>query len=170
MRIFRLFYYFFLLSVMMPLSAYASEEPRDFLVRLYNAYSGDDAKDVYFLGATGQKRIASKGFIAVLEEEQELTLPGDMGYLDHDPLCQCQDYQGLVINNIIIFSNDNKKARAAVTFRAFGDSNIVATTTFNLIAENGRWFIDDIFENDQRSVRGIIDKNNKTIRKERKTF
>lgn len=147
----------------LPQPALAIENPSAFLARIYATYSHDDVS-VAFISQTGPKRIASKKFIAVLAEDQALTLPGDIGYLDADPICQCQDYQNLVVKNINILSNDNKKSHATVTFRAFSDSNLTTTTGFDLVAENGQWFIDDIFDTNQQSVRHAIDANNKALR------
>ncbi|WP_025123565.1 MULTISPECIES: DUF3828 domain-containing protein [unclassified Serratia (in: enterobacteria)] len=146
-----------------PQSKPAIEDPSAFLARIYDTFSHDDLSSA-FIGEHGPKRIASKAFIAVLDEDQALTLPGDMGYLDANPICQCQDYENLVVTKITILSNYNNKAHAAVTFRAFSDSSSTATTTFDLVAENGQWFIDDLFDDDQNSVRNAIDENNKSLR------
>ncbi|MFT2789939.1 DUF3828 domain-containing protein [Serratia sp. T13T92] len=163
MRTFALLCFFLLSFAALTQSASATENPSNFLARIYAIY-GHDEVTAAFIGETGPKRIASKQFIAVLEEDQALTLPGDMGYLDADPICQCQDYQNLVVTDINILSNDNKKSHATVTFRAFRDSNLTTTTEFDLVAENGQWFIDDIFDTNQQSVRHAIDANNKALR------
>lgn len=139
------------------------EDPSAFLARIYDTFSHDDLS-TGFIGEHGPKRIASKAFIAVLDEDQALTLPGDMGYLDANPICQCQDYENLVVTKIVILSNDNQKSQATVTFRAFSNDSSTITTRFNLVAENGQWFIDDIFDTDQNSVRKAVDDNNKALR------
>ena len=141
----------------------AIEDPSAFLARIYDTFSHDDLSSA-FIGEHGPKRIASKAFIAVLDEDQALTLPGDMGYLDANPICQCQDYENLVVTKIAILSNDNQQSQATVTFRAFSDDSSTITTGFNLVAENGQWFIDDIFDASQASIRDAIDANNKAQR------
>ncbi|HGM5492134.1 TPA: DUF3828 domain-containing protein [Serratia fonticola] len=168
MRVLALLCFSFLSFAAFPQPTLTIENPSAFLARIYDTFSHDDLSAA-FIGETGPKRIASKEFIAVLEEDQALTLPGDMGYLDANPICQCQDYQNLVVTKISILSNENKKSHATVTFRAFSDSTRVTTTTFNLVVENGQWFIDDIFDADQTSVRNAIDENNKSLRSKGET-
>lgn len=163
MRVFALFCFSLLSFAACTQPALAIENPGAFLQRIYGTFSNDDLSTPP-LGGHGPQRIASKKFIAVLDEDQELTSPGNMGFLGANPICQCQDYQNLVVTKITILSNDSKKVHAAVTFRAFIDSNRAATTTFNLVVENGQWFIDDIFDSDQNSVRDAIDANNKSLR------
>lgn len=163
MRVFALFCFSLFSFAALPQPTLAIENPSTFLARIYDTYSHDDISAA-FIGETGPKRIASERFIAVLEEDQALTLPGDMGYLDADPICQCQDYQNLVVTKINILSNDDKQAHAAVTFRTFSDASHTTTTTFNLVVENGQWFIDDIFGADKKSVRDTVDENNKALR------
>ncbi|WP_191091596.1 DUF3828 domain-containing protein [Affinibrenneria salicis] len=163
MRVFYLLCFSLFSFTLFPQTALAIEDPSAFLKRIYAAYGSDDLSPVP-IDRTGPERIASKRFMAVLQEDQALTLPGDQGYLDYDPICQCQDYQNLVVTNITILANDNKKSRATVTYRAFNDDSDMVTTTFNLVAENGHWFIDDIFDASQASVRDDIDANNKALR------
>ena len=163
MRVFSMFCFSLLSFAAFTQPALAIEDPSAFLQRIYSTFSNDDLSTPP-LGGHGPQRIASKNFIAVLDEDQELTSPGNIGFLDANPICQCQDYQNLVVTKITILSNDNKTAHAAVTFRAFSDNSSTTTTTFNLVVENGRWFIEDIFDSDQNSVRDAIDANNKSLR------
>ncbi|CND44770.1 DUF3828 domain-containing protein [Yersinia pseudotuberculosis] len=163
MRVFCLFCFSLLSFTFFPQTALAMEDPSAFLKRIYAPYGSDDLSPVP-IDRTEPERIVSKRFMAVLQEDQALTLPGDQGYLGYDPICQCQDYQDLVVTNITILANDNKKSQATVTSRAFIDGSGTVTTTFNLVAEDGHWFIDDIFDASQASIRDAIDANNKALR------
>ena len=163
MRVLALFCFSLLSFATFSQPTLAVENPSVFLQRIYDTYRNDDLSTPH-LGGHGPQRIASQAFIAVLDEDQALTLPGDMGFLGADPICQCQDYQNLVVTKIAVLANDNQKAHATVTFRAFSDDSSTITTGFNLVAENGQWFIDDIFDTDQNSVRNAVDNNNKSLR------
>jgi len=137
MRFFDLLCFSLLLFAALTQSASAIENPSNFLARIYTTYGHDNISPA-FIGETGPKRIASKKFIEILEDDQALTLPGDMGYLDADPICQCQDHQNLVVTDINILSNDNKQSHATVTFRDFSDNSFTTTIRFYLVAENGQ--------------------------------
>ena len=114
----------------------------------------------YFLGERMKEGLRQKKFISVLEEDAALTPPGDIGFLGYDPLCQCQDYQELIVTEIRILFNDGKASHAAVTFHPFKDEKYTITTRVNLVVENGRWFIDDILDAGQNSIREAIAASN----------
>ncbi len=159
MRFLAPFCSYFLLYCSSSSLALAIESPADFLARIYDTYSHDGSETV-FLGRTDEGRIASKKFISVLEEDAALTPPGDIGFLGYDPLCQCQDYQELIVTEIRILFNDGKASHAAVTFHPFKDEKYTITTRVNLVVENGRWFIDDILDAGQNSIREAIAASN----------
>lgn len=158
--------FYFLLFFSSPYLALAIEPPADFLARIYDTYSHDGSETV-FIARTDEGRIASKKFISVLKEDAALTPPGDIGFLGYDPLCQCQDYQELIVTEIRILSNNGKASHAAVTFHPFKDEKYTITTRIHLIAENGGWFIDDILDAGQNSIREAIAASNQEQRSHR---
>jgi len=159
----KIIFYFFTFSLLLfSHCSLAIENPVMFLNRIYDGYS-NDGFSVPAIDQTGQQRIASSRFIGVLKEGQELTLPGD-AFLDYDPICQCQDYQNLVVTNITVLFNNEKFSHVSVTLRPFSTNSDSVTVTFNLVSENAKWYIDDIFDVNGKSVRDAIDADNKIIR------
>ena len=76
--------------------------------------------------------------------DERLTLPGDMGWLGYDPICNCQDFDNLVLENVAITRKDASHAEATVRFRPFRDRSESVTQTLSMMMENHRWVIDDI--------------------------
>lgn len=76
--------------------------------------------------------------------DERLALPGDMGWLDYDPICNCQDFDNLVLEKVAITQKDPTHAEATVRVRPFREMNESVTQTLSLIMENQRWVIDDV--------------------------
>ncbi len=60
---------------------------------IYQNYKSD-ATAPYF-GETGERAITSARIQQALTLNDNLTLPGNIGWLDYDPVCDCQDFGDL---------------------------------------------------------------------------
>ncbi len=67
-----------------------------------------------------------------------LTLPGNIGWLDYDPVCDCQDLAIWCSENVAITQTDADHADAVVRFRMSKDDKEKTTQTLKMVAENGR--------------------------------
>ena len=91
--------------------------------------------------------------------DEKLTLPGDGNWLDSDPICNCQDFQNLVLETVTVVQKDIVHAEARVRFRPFSDNHQTVSQTLRLVAEGNRWVIDDII-NDEYSLYQSLNSNN----------
>ena len=66
-----------------------AETPEAFLERIYAAYSDPDYSPLDRPG-----RIFAPPLVAAIREDQRLSRE-EVGFMDADPLCQCQDHSGL---------------------------------------------------------------------------
>jgi hypothetical protein len=71
------------------LAASAAESPRAFVERLYGGYRDPDYNPLARPG-----RIFAPPLVAAIREDRRLSRD-EVGYMDADPLCQCQDAAGL---------------------------------------------------------------------------
>src|SRR3712207_1917409 len=77
----------FLAALLAP--APPAEAPRDFVARIYAGY-----RDPGFNPLDRPERLFAPPLVAAIREDARLS--GDEpGWLDGDPLCQCQDHEGL---------------------------------------------------------------------------
>ena len=67
----------------------AAETPRAFVERIYAGYRSRD-----FSPFKRPERWFAPALLAAIEEDARLA-KGEVGYLDGDPICQCQDAEGL---------------------------------------------------------------------------
>ncbi|ALR78081.1 DUF3828 domain-containing protein [[Enterobacter] lignolyticus] len=130
---------------------------KETIEQIYKPYGlNTDPVSIY---DTGENRIVSKRLAAVLQTDSELTAPGDGGALDNDPLCGCEDYDKLVVDNIQLLDENTQTATAIVRVRPSANNPQTNTISLSFVNENGRWLIDDIM-NDDQSVYQLVVKSN----------
>ncbi|EMS9660794.1 TPA: DUF3828 domain-containing protein [Klebsiella aerogenes] len=127
--------------------------------QIYQGYAEDSQPPVAFSDMS-EKSIISSRMKKALRKSDQFILPGDIGILDFDPICACQDYQDLRIESIRIIDESTRHARAEVRFRPFKENNDSTTLTLDMVAENNRWLVDDVI-NEGRSIYQEIDTSNR---------
>ncbi|WP_252358822.1 YbjP/YqhG family protein, partial [Escherichia coli] len=128
---------------------------------IYQNYKSD-ATAPYF-GETGERAITSARIQQALTLNDNLTLPGNIGWLDYDPVCDCQDFGDLVLESVAITQTDADHADAIVRFRIFQDDKEKTSQTLKMVAESGRWVIDDIVSNHGSVLQAVNSENEKTL-------
>lgn len=128
---------------------------------IYAKYKGI-AREPYF-GETGEQALTSLRMQESIALNNNLTLPGNIGSLDYDPICDCQDYGELVLENIVITQTDASHADAVVHFRLFKDDKEKIMQTLKMVAEKGHWVIDDIISQHGSLWLSINNDNEKTL-------
>jgi hypothetical protein len=128
-------------ALLAPPPGRAAAEPdaasaRAFVEKLYSAYHGDGPD---YLGRL-RSRVFSPRMVALLRRDEKLTPKGDVGALDGDPICDCQDFD---INRVEVKLGPIRGGRtvADVRFLNFKDWQ---TVRLDLIAMGAGWRIDNI--------------------------
>lgn len=117
--------------------AAGTEGAEDFVRALYAdvadpafaSLSGDDAPGVYSASAWAAIQAANE------------RRGSEMGPLDADPLCRCQDPTGMTLQAVTVTQTDVDRADAAVELMQDGAQT---STTLNLLRENGEWRVDNV--------------------------
>lgn len=139
------------------LSQIPSLSPEQTVRQIYQHYTAD-ATGVNF-GDTSSASLLSTRMKNAIILNNQLTLPGEIGWLDGDPICDCQDYETLVLENVSAMQTNETHANITVRFRLFVDDRESRTQTLYMVAEDGRWLIDDI-KSSQRSTWQAINGEN----------
>ncbi|XNM76615.1 DUF3828 domain-containing protein [Escherichia coli] len=94
-----------------------------------------------YFGETGERAITSARIQQALTLNDNFTLPGNIGWLDYDPVCDCQDFGNLVIESVPITQTD---AIMPMRLCAFVSLKMIKKRpqTLKMVAENGCWVID----------------------------
>jgi hypothetical protein len=147
-----------------PLIAHAqTESPELFLHRLYTPYQkGRDAPSVTGRMATS---IFAPLLLALIRRDQALA-HGEVGTLDYDPICSCQDYDPLKSLSISVAPPIDNAAHAIVWFMSGSDT---VTVNYDLVRIGGNWRIADIMTKDVPSLKELLVKGNAELEKLEKT-
>ena len=132
--------------------------PRAFLERTYANY-----RNPHFNPFDHLDRYFAPRLIAAINEDTRLA-HGEVGYVDGDPICQCQDPDGLHAKVARVTPQGPAKAQAEVIVD-FTDST-ARRVRFSLVRTAAGWRIADVSSGDEPSfLRAIEDSNRKARRR-----
>jgi len=138
------------------LGASRAETPESYMERLYGNYH-----DPSFNPLTHPQLYFTPRLVTALKEDSRLA-HGEAGYLDGDPVCQCQDTAGLhaAITGVTQEASDKAEVRVSIGFAGY-DSR---PATFRLIMTKAGWRIDDVSSADDPSLLRSIEASNRAQR------
>jgi hypothetical protein len=120
-------------------AATLTDSPRAFLERLYSAYTPNGKGNDFAYPEA--RAIVDAPLLALLHQDQ-IRSKGEVGALDFDPVCQCQDWGPFKVLSMHAAMNGNDRAQGDVAFRP--DPNSSENVHFDLVRENGAWKIHDL--------------------------
>ena len=131
-----------------------AETPRAFMERLYAGYRDSD-----FSPFEHPERVFAPRLLAAINEDSRLN-QGEVGYLDGDPICQCQDASGLrtTITQVRLLGRDKATVRVSIGLTGYPPR----PATFSLVRTPAGWRIADVWSPDEPSMlKGIEEANRK---------
>ena len=133
-----------------------SESPKAFMERLYANYRQAD-----YSPFKHPDRVFSPPLTAALAEDSRL-FKNEVGYVDADPVCQCQDAEGVTGKVEKVTSQGAGRAAARVMI-GFTDST-PRRVTFSLVRTAAGWRIDDVSSPDEPSFLKGLEASNRKAR------
>jgi len=85
-------------------------------------------------------QVFDKAMVDLLAKDAKLNGPDEVGFIDGDWLCDCQDYDKITAA-ATVQSASATEAKATVDFKVFGDAH---RNAFDLVKENGAWRVHDV--------------------------
>jgi hypothetical protein len=133
--------------------AQTTAQAETFVRHIYSEYttpSKHNSPD--FLGKD-MARVFSPSLVRIIRIELRKTPKGDVGKIDGDPICNCQDWENLSITKLDITKNGDVTALASVTI-----SNMDAQSSLklSLLWTPQGWRIDDVSTADTPSYRKYL--------------
>lgn len=135
---------------------------RAFVAWIYSHYPTSTRHPTFdALGAPNKRAIFAPSLIALFDEDARLA-HGEVGALDGDPLCDCQDDGGMTFKITSVRSMDSAHASAVVA-RSYPDSKPpeVETITLDLAMTKGHWRVYDVRSKDTPSLRALLIRSNR---------
>jgi hypothetical protein len=121
-----------------------------FLRAIYAAYT-PKGKPVDLTGPHAETILAPS--LAALMRTDQALADGEVGAIDSDPICACQDFDIRSVT-VAAAADGPDKTRATASFRNFGKPTRVE---FDLVAAGSGWRIYDIHEEDIPSLRKLLE-------------
>jgi hypothetical protein len=136
-----------IVALIAPLSAQAQslDAARAFTQHLYSAYRGGHPDP---LGRDAGRTFAPP-LLALIHRDRATTPAGDVGILDGDPICDCQDSGGIRLTHLAIEAAGKGRAVANVTLRFPSETR---SLKLDLVAWRGQWRVADVHTRDTPSL------------------
>ena len=138
-------------------AAQPAESPKVFMERLYAAY-----RQTNYSPFTHPDRVFAPRLLAAIKEDSKLA-DGEVGYLDGDPVCQCQDTGGMHPSVASVTRQGADKAVVRVSIGWEGEK--ARPATFNLVRTRDGWRIADVSSADEPSLLKSLEAANRQARK-----
>jgi len=133
-----------------------AESPKAYMERVYANYREKNFNPLDHPG-----RYFTPRLVAAMNEDAKLA-HGEVGYVDGDPICQCQDPDGLHAKVLRVTQQGAVKALADVIID-FIDST-ARRVRFSLVRTNAGWRIADVSSTDEPSFLRAIEASNRKAR------
>lgn len=148
-----------MLLALLVVAAPATETPKAYIERVYASY-----RDKNFSPFDHPDRYFAPMLLGAIKEDARLA-HGEVGYVDGDPICQCQDTDGLHARVSRVTKQGATRALAEVILD-FTDST-ARRVKFSLVRTDAGWRIADVSSPDEPSFLGAIEKSNREMRAKR---
>lgn len=129
-------------------------DPKDgalaFVQALYASYAHGRGPD---LNGTASERVFTTRLSRLIRADEASTPPGDVGALDGDPICDCQDPGGLRVQRVVVTLTGPERAQARVDLR-FPDGR--RRIRLDLIEGRAGWRVDDVHTSDLPSLVSLL--------------
>jgi len=125
-----------------------------FLRQTYKKYDVKTLKGPEFIGHDAPS-VFSPSLVQLIRRDQKNTPRGYVGKLDWDPICSCQDPDGLNLKDIQISKDSERRATASVAL-FFSSDSTTEHLRLRLIWLPQGWRIDDIETKDIPSLRKLL--------------
>jgi hypothetical protein len=133
------------------LIARSLEDAKAFLTRLYAGYRPKEDPD--YLEPKNAPAVFTAHLVDLIRLDQEVA-QGEVGILEFDPICACQDWEGLKLQSLAVSPVGPGKARAEAVLNYAPD---IVRLTFDLEDQGQGWRIADIHSPDAPSLVRLLE-------------
>ena len=130
---------------------------RNFVEKVYSHYPSNPNRKAFDPTGKNATQVFDPGMIAAFREDAKLA-DGEVGFVEADPLCQCQDDSGLQPKVVSVTMKGPNAADAVVNLQFPGETRTIA---LHLVPVNGAWRIYDLSIGETKSYRADLLKANK---------
>lgn len=130
--------------------AAAGEGPEAFVRAIFAQYVNGGPSELP--PPPGQDPIYSRTLNALIGDDFRAA-NGEVGTIEYDIFCQCQDQDGFVVDSMAVAQGDENTAGVSVVFTNMG---IQKTAILELVREGGNWKVDDVEVGMTNSIKDML--------------
>jgi hypothetical protein len=135
-------------------AAPVADTPDGFLRHVYAQYA-PGKKTVAFVYPDAAPMVDAS-LLALLRHDEQMS-KGEVGALDYDPVCQCQDWGPFKLISVRIVSSAQARAVADATFEnGSGRDAAPETVRFDLVRTSEGWRIHDVHSKEAPSLQATL--------------
>lgn len=135
--------------------AQTTKQADTFVRQLYGQYEHPISRFGPSIMGKHAASVFSPGLLALIRKEEKATPSGDVGKLDFDPVCSCQDSGGLRLKDLRVALTETGKATATVSL--FFPEPTTIEVRLSLLWTPQGWRVDDIGTKDVPSLRKFLE-------------
>jgi hypothetical protein len=134
-----------------------------FVTQLYSHYPERDDAPTYDPAGRSAKAVFDPSMVALIREDARLTPQGDVGAIDGDPICDCQDSGGMRVKIGLVRPTSASHAVAHIDLR-FADASPPETRRLelDLVDVQGHWRVYDVGTKELPSLREYLVRSNRS--------
>jgi hypothetical protein len=140
--------------IAVPAQSQSADQARTFVRGLYAQYGHPKASDGPNVLGPGAAKIFSPQLLQLIRKSDKDTPKGDVGVLDFDPVCSCQDPDGLRLASLDV--KPGAGAAVAIAMLHYPDSPEDIRVELSLKWFPNGWRIDEISTKDVPSLRKLL--------------
>jgi hypothetical protein len=131
-----------------------------FVTALYAHYPAKDGAPVFDPAGRSAPEVFDPSMVRLISDEAAATPKGDVGAIDGDPICDCQDSAGMTARIASIHATGPSHALASVEL-VFGQAAPpdIRHLDLDLVAIGDQWRVYDIRTDDQPSLRAFLEQS-----------
>lgn len=133
------------------------DSARAFLAHLYSHYPQREGAPAFDPTGRSAREVFDPALAALFRKDARLTPPGEVGAIDGDPVCDCQDDGGMDVKIEALHWVGPSRVTALVDIR-FEDAAAPETRRLelDLVAVGARWRVHDIRTKETPSLRAYL--------------
>jgi hypothetical protein len=135
-------------------AATPAQSPRAFVDDLYGRYKNDPD----FSPFAQQEQWFAPDLLAAMKEDERLTPEGEIGAIDADPICSCQDTSGMEAQ--VAGVEQTSPTTAVATVNLWVGTPDQRPLKLDLVAVSGQWRVHDIHGGGDDSFLAYVRKSN----------
>jgi len=125
------------------------QQAKDFLEGIYSWDTNIDADDLL-----SDAKTYTHSLISLFKQDQQRAGKGNIGKLDFDPLCSCQDPGGLKFSIVTLKPSPDKSMTAHIKLDGAPEGSVLLDLDLKWTRQG--WRIDDTHSADVRSLRAFL--------------